>query len=193
MRVHAMPTVARAVAFAAALVLTPSLHARTVVEACPTAGALSPGELHRTWILDGWEYHPGEPAFSFRAKLARFYDWGARDALLFDDFDPQRRAVRSVAAYAAIWQPIFRANRSAYHAVSDAPSVALGDGNLAASSLEFTARIETLAGKVTGIATRSDIVWRCGPAGWKIIREHNSSTTIPVAVAERVLARAGRR
>jgi ketosteroid isomerase-like protein len=155
--------------------------------ACPTSGPESPGELHRQWILEGWEYRPGDPQFSFRNKLGRFYDWDAKDAVLFDDFDPERRAVRSVADYQAIWEPIFRGNRSARHAVSDAPVTMFGS-DLAASSLEFTARIETLAGRVTGIRTRSDLVWRCRPGGWKIAREHNSSRIIPTTEAERVIA-----
>ena len=159
---------------------------------CATTGERGPGDLHRAWILQGWEHHPGDPRFSFREKLGQYYDWSTRDVLLFDDFDPQRRAARSAAAYGAIWEPIFRANRSARHTVSDGPEVVTGTGDLAASSLEFTARIEPLKGEVVGIRTRSDIVWRCRADGWKIVREHNSSKVIPVAEAERVLARDGR-
>lgn len=157
---------------------------------CPASGAASPGEMHRQVMLQGWEHKPGDPQFSFRTKLGRFYDWDATDGLFFDDFDPERRAVRSVAAYQDIWEPIFRGNRSATHAISDAPSVLIGT-DLAASSLEFTARIETLAGEVTGIRTRSDLVWRCHPAGWKIVREHNSSRIVPVDEAERIIAGQG--
>lgn len=171
--------------------LSVPVEAQPVV-ACPTAGDRSPGDLHRAWILQGWEYHPGDPQFGFREKLGRFYDWSASDVVLFDDFDPQRRVARTAAAYGAIWEPIFRGNRSARHTVSDGPDVATGTGDLAASSLEFTALIEPTDGKPVGIRTRSDLVWRCRPAGWKIMREHNSSKIIPVLEAERVLARDGR-
>ncbi len=157
---------------------------------CAGSGDAGPGELHRQVMLQGWQHEPGDPQFSFRTKLGRFYDWEAQDGLFFDDFDPQRRAVRSVAEYGGIWEPIFRANRSALHAISDAPTVLIG-GDLAASSLEFTARIETLKGKVTGIRTRSDMVWRCRPSGWKIVREHNSSKIVPIAEAERIIAAKG--
>lgn len=181
---------------AATLVTTLSLgapsSAQPTAATCSPSGAESPGELHRQWILDGWEYRPGDPTFSFREKLGRFYDWSARDTVLFDDFDPQRRAARSAAAYGATWEPIFQANRSVRHAVSDGPDVVAGTGDLAASSLEFIARIETLKGKVVGIQTRSDLVWRCRADGWRIVREHNSSKIIPVEDAERVLVRAGR-
>lgn len=159
---------------------------------CPTAAERSPGDLHRAWILQGWEYHPGDPPFSFREKLGRFYDWTSRDVVLFDDFDPKRRVARSAAAYGAIWEPIFRGNRSARHTVSDSPEVVTGTGDLAASSLEFTALIEPLNGKVAGIRTRSDLVWRCRADGWKIVREHNSSKVILIAEAKRILARDGR-
>ncbi len=154
---------------------------------CPGSGAASPGELHQQVMLQGWEHKPDDPPFSFQGKLGRFYDWDAADGVFFDDFDPERRAVRSVAAYQAIWEPIFRGNRSARHAISDAPSVLLG-GDLAASSLEFTARIETLEGTVTGIRTRSDLVWRCRSDAWKIVREHNSSRIVPVEEADQIIA-----
>lgn len=170
-----------------AAVAGPAL-AQTAPSACPAVGARGPGALHRSWILEGWQLRPVDPTFSFRDKFGRFYDWSGRDVLLFDDFDPERRAVRSAAAYGAIWEPIFRANRSALHVVSDGPDVAMGTGGLAASSLEFVARIETRAGKVTGLRTRSDTVWRCRAEGWRIVREHNSSKIIPVAEAERALA-----
>lgn len=159
---------------------------------CPAAGEGSPADLHRAWILKGWEHHPGDPPFSFREKLGRFYDWSASDVMLFDDFDPERRVARSAAAYGAIWEPIFRGNRSARHTVTDGPDVAPGSGDLTASSLEFTALIEPRDGKPVGIRTRSDLVWRCGAQGWKIVREHNSSKVIPATDAERTLARDGR-
>lgn len=159
---------------------------------CPHIGRAGPGELHRAWIQQGWEHHRGDRPFSFRGKLGRYYDWSSRDVVLFDDFDPGRRVARSAAAYAAIWEPIFRKNRSARHAVSNGPETVTGSGNLAASSLEFIARIEPLKGDVVGIRTRSDLVWRCEALGWRIVREHNSSVVIPVGQAERVLVRAGR-
>ena len=78
---------------------------------CATAGERGPHDLHRAWILQGWEYHPGDPRFSFREKLGRFYDWSARDVLLFDDFDPQCRRLRRHLGADLPRQPVGAAHR----------------------------------------------------------------------------------
>lgn len=36
------------------------------------------------------------------------------------------------------------------------------------------------AGEVTGIRTTTSLVWRRGADGWRIVREHYSTTVIPV-------------
>lgn len=136
--------------------------------------------LHRNWILTGWEYQASDGPFSFRQKLGAYYDFSAPDVVLYDNFDPQHRIVRSAVAYGAVWEPNFAALRSAYHGVALGPFVACS-GDLAASTLQFVARLEKKDGSVTGIRTLSSLVWRRGAAGWKIIREHNSSVIIPPA------------
>jgi ketosteroid isomerase-like protein len=147
--------------------------------ACARRGAAGVGELHRAWILTGWEKRAGDPPWEFDAKLGRFYD-GSSDAVhLYDDFDPAHRVARSAAEYAAIWTPPFTALRSAHHAVIDGPDVLLGTGDLATSTLEFAARLEAADRKIIGIRTRSTTVWRCRGGAWKIVREHNSSRTLP--------------
>jgi hypothetical protein len=81
--------------------------------------------------------------------------------VLYDDFDPQRRVVRSPAAYGAIWEQPFSALQSAEHRVVSGPSV-LVSGDLATATLEFAARLTGGDGKVTGIRTFSSLVWRRG-------------------------------
>ncbi len=151
---------------------------RVPAGACPASGDASVTALHREWILVGWERAPSDGRFRFREKLGRYYDWSGADVILYDDFDPRRRVVRSPAAYGAVWEPGFNAMRSARHRVLDGPHVLQSDG-LAASTLVFGARLETNDGKVTFIRTFTSLVWRCTAEGWRIVREHNSSTVLP--------------
>ncbi len=136
--------------------------------------------LHRNWILTGWEYQASDGLFNFRQKLGAYYDFSLSDVVLYDDFDPQHRIVRSAAAYGAVWEPNFAALRSAHHGVALGPFVTYS-GELATSTLQFVARLEKKDGSVTGIRTLSSLVWRRGATGWKIIQEHNSSVIIPPA------------
>ncbi|MFY0580719.1 YybH family protein [Cystobacter fuscus] len=161
--------------------LIPNMTAAQVVGAsgCPASGPASVGELHREWILVGWEKHVGDGPFSFREKLGKYYDFSAKDVVLYDDFDPQKRVAHSAEEYGTFWEPSFSALRSVQHRVVNGPAVASGSGGLAASTLEFEARIEAADGNVIRIRTRSSLVWRCSGAGWKIIREHNSSVVLP--------------
>lgn len=146
---------------------------------CPTRGQGSVERLASDWILVGWEKKAGDPALDFRQKFARYYEWSkAGDRIFYDDFDPNKRVVRDPDAYGAIWAPTFTSLRSARHALSIAPSAIYGHG-LAVSTLEFVALIEDGGGKMTPIRTLSTLTWRCGRDGWRIIREHNSSTVVP--------------
>jgi ketosteroid isomerase-like protein len=147
--------------------------------------------LHREWILVGWEKKEGDGPFDFRSKLGRFYELGARDLMLYDDFEPQRRVARSADQYGGFWTGPFTSLKSAKHAVVDAPST-LVSGDLASSTLEFTARLEAPDGKITAIRTRSSLTWRLSDAQWKIVREHNSSTVIDERQLEALIAAADR-
>jgi ketosteroid isomerase-like protein len=134
--------------------------------------------LHREWILVGWEKRPGDGHFDFRARFGKFYDFSSSDVVLYDDFDPKHRVARSAAGYGDIWTQPFSQLRSARHAVVEGPEVIVGT-DLATSTLEFAAALQTADGTVTGIRTRSSLVWRSGDTGWRIVREHNSSRVVP--------------
>lgn len=149
------------------------------VPVCRLKGPGAVAELHRAWILTGWEKRVGDPPWDFDAKLAKYYDPSEGGLHLYDDFDPAHRVASSAAEYAAIWTPPFTALRSAHHAVVDGPDVMLGTGDMAVSTLEFAARLESANGTITGIRTRSSLVWRCRGGTWKIVREHNSSRILP--------------
>lgn len=154
--------------------------------ACPADGAAGPSQRHHDWIIT-WDKQPGDPAFDFRVKFGTFYDWDSQDVHLYDDFDPRRRVARSAAEYGTFWASPFTALRSARHAVIDGPDAASGTGGLAASTLEFVARLEAADGKIVGIRTRSSLVWRCHADGWRIVREHNSSLPISPAETDQLL------
>jgi ketosteroid isomerase-like protein len=147
--------------------------------ACSPSSASGPGELHRQWILEGWERREGDGRFVFANKLGRFYSKGS-DLHLYDDYDPQHRVARTASEYGGFWEGPFNNLKSARHAVTDGPDVLVG-GGLAATTLEFVARLELPDGKVNSIRARSSLVWRCEEGGWRIVREQNSVRNVPPA------------
>lgn len=155
--------------------------------ACPESGAMSPGELHRQWILEGWERHEGDGRFVFAEKLGRFYSQG-NDLHLYDSYDPKHRVARTAAEYSSFWEKPFDSFKSAHHAVTDGPDVLI-DGGLAATTLEFVARLELPDGTVTANRARSAVVWRCEEGSWRIVREQNAVREVPRAEVEAALKR----
>jgi ketosteroid isomerase-like protein len=145
--------------------------------ACSKSGA-GVAALHRDWLLLGWEKKEGDAPFDFRAKFGNYYDFTSGDVVLYDDFDPKRRVARSAAAYGEVWTQPFSQLRSARHGVIDGPEAIVGT-ELATSTLEFAAALEAADRSITGIRTRSTLVWRCSAMGWRIVREHNSSKLVP--------------
>ncbi|MEU6551928.1 nuclear transport factor 2 family protein [Streptomyces sp. NPDC046915] len=133
-------------------------------------------DLHGRWVL-GWERDEGDPPFDFRRAFGEFYDFGSPDLRLYDDFDPGQRVATTAAGYGSIWEPHFDRMVSAHHAVDDGPHV-IACPDLAASMLVFVARITTPDG-ATDIRTTTSLVWRRGPDGWRIVREHNSTRVLP--------------
>ncbi|MQY46199.1 hypothetical protein GAO09_09065 [Rhizobiales bacterium RZME27] len=166
-------TLLLAVASLGGLVVAAHAKSEDRTEGCAASGAASPGELHREWIMVGWEKHRGDPPFDFRDRLGRFYHWDSDDIRLYDNFDPQHRVARSASEWSEIWTGPFAALVEARHSVVDAPAVIDG-GNLSATTLEFAARLETADGEIVGNRARTSLVWQCTTDGWKIIREHTS-------------------
>lgn len=146
----------------------------------------SVADLHKEWILVGWEKKAGDPPFDFRPKLGKYYDLTSPDVLLYDDFEPQHRVARSADEYGSFWAQPFTQLRSARHSVVDGPAVVVGK-DLATSALEFAAALETADGKTIGIRAYSTLVWRCRGDGWKIVREHNSTRPVSESEVETLL------
>jgi ketosteroid isomerase-like protein len=145
---------------------------------CAASGASSVPELHREWILVGWDKPVAGQSWDFREKLGKYYDWQANDVVLYDDMAPDFRIARSPEEYRALWESSFQALRRAHHLVLNGPETIVGD-ELATSTLEFAARLEPAEDQpIISVRARSTIVWRCTGDGWKVVREHNSTRRI---------------
>lgn len=80
----------------------------------------------------------------------------------------------------------FNSFKSARRAVTDGPDVLI-DGGLAATTLEFVARLELPEGKIIANRARSALVWRCSKGRWRIVREQNAVREVPHAELEAAL------
>jgi ketosteroid isomerase-like protein len=170
-------------------VVTPA-RADAHTPSCAASDSSAVAERHREWILN-WDRKTAGEHWDFDEKFGRFYDYKANDMLLYDDFDPQYRVARSPREYSAIWSPSFKTLRTAHHIVLGEPEAIVGE-SLATSTLEFGARLEAADGSIIGIRTRSTLVWRCTNAGWRIVREHNSSRRITAEETQQLFPEAGR-
>lgn len=141
--------------------------------------------LQRRWILEGWEKQAGE-RFVFADKVGHFYDWESQSAAYYDTFDPQLRLARSPAEWSDAFEAPFDAMHSALHAVTDEPQV-LVDGELAAATFEFCARLQAADGKVTSTICRTSHVWALRNGEWRIVREHTSCRLVPQDELEALL------
>jgi ketosteroid isomerase-like protein len=142
--------------------------------------------LQRRWIFE-WDRRDSDPDFDFDADLAHYYDLDADDVLLFDDFDPERRVLRSAAEYGGVFVPAFNQMRAAEHAIERAPEVIVS-GDLAATQMVFIARLTAGDGTVTATRAVNSQVWRSGDGRWRIVRDHTSVETIALDEADRALA-----
>lgn len=147
-------------------------------KACPKDGVNSPAELHRAWIMEGWEKKPGDKKrFAFDKKLGRFYDLDA-PGVFYDDFAPDFETAYTPAQYGQFWEGPFNAMRSALHGLHDEPQAIVGD-RVASSTLGFVGRLEARNGEITAIKSRSQLGWECSDGRWVIRHEHNSSQIVP--------------
>src|SRR5688500_13934088 len=70
---------------------------------CPADGRNGPAELHRDWLMTGWERAAGDAPFNFRQDLGRYYDFTRTDLSLFDDFDPELKVRTTADDYGKVW------------------------------------------------------------------------------------------
>lgn len=129
--------------------------------------------LTTRWVTRGWHLERGQK-FDFRSLLADYYDWDARDAILHDNADVNRRLARSAAEYAAIWDDSLATLVALDNTVDDGPHVAVS-GDLAVVDVCFSTRFEFDNGHVDVAPTRSSLALRRRDNRWRIFREHGSS------------------
>ena len=145
------------------------------------------GRLQQEWILR-WDRRPGEAPTAFRPTFDDVYEWDGPDVLLQDQYDPQRRAFDSAAAYGDAFWPGFQQLRSAEHAFAEAPRTIVA-GDVAASRFVFVARLVMPDGTVAVNSCTTSQVWRRDAAGqWRIVRDQTMVEEMSPEAGERAMA-----
>lgn len=163
-----------ALALAACFVCSTSFSADLRTN-CPTSGKDGVGELHREWLLTGWERDAGDPDFNFRKDLGKYYDFASRDLSLFDDFDPELKVRNTADDYGKVWYGLVPKFKSVHHKITEQPGVIPVGPSYSHSVMEFVFEVTPKQGDVMYLISRTSILWRCTPDGWKIFKEHNSA------------------
>ncbi|MBB6122982.1 ketosteroid isomerase-like protein [Sphingobium subterraneum] len=131
--------------------------------------------LATEWLEYGWRHLPTDPAFNFRERLGKFYDWDASGVYLFDDFDQKKRVARSPAEYGAIWDEALKgivfSNR-----IEPVEDIVIS-GNLASAPVYYNITLD-MGDRMMNGRILSMVVWHRTPAGWKIIREQGSGLSM---------------
>jgi len=166
----------------AALLLCSVSHAAPAPGNCPADGKNGVAELHRDWIMTGWERDVGDPAFDFRKDLGRYYDFTRTDLSLFDDFDPELKVRTTADDYGKVWYGLVPKFRSVHHKITEQPTVVAAGPGYSHSVMEFAFEVTPNEGAPMYLVSRTSILWRCGLDGWKIFREHNSARPVDAAV-----------
>lgn len=164
------------------MVLTQAAAADT---ACATSGAESPLELHRDWIMEGWERREGDPAFVFATKMQRYYDLEQTKGVFYDNFAPGKTQLFTDSSrYGANWEDLQNAARSVLHGLTSGHDQ-LVDGKVASTTLGFVGRLERLNGEVLAFDARSQLGWTCTDGAWKIRQELNYAWVVePETIAD---------
>lgn len=149
---------------------------------CPFTGKDSVAELHRDWIMIGWERDAGDPDFNFRNDLGKYYDFARDDLSLFDDFDPQLQVRKTADDYGKVWYALVPNFKSVHHKITEQPSVVPVGPGYSHSVMEFVFEVTPKKGDVMHLISRTSILWRCGDDGWKIYKEHNSARPVDASV-----------
>jgi hypothetical protein len=159
-----------------------STFAAEVRTDCASAGKEGVAQLHRDWLMIGWERDDGDPDFNFRQDLGKYYDFSSKDLSLFDDFDPELKVRHTADDYGKVWYGLVPKFKSVHHKITEQPGViAVGPG-YSHSVMEFVFEVTPKQGDATYLISRTSILWRCTADGWKIFKEHNSARPSTAAV-----------
>jgi hypothetical protein len=166
----------------AALSSTTPAFAQTNV--CANEGLKSPLELHKAWILEGWERKEGEQPFVFSQKMDRFYDLKNTKGVFYDNFAPNGAPTfNNAAKYGSNWEAPVNNSRTIHHALTDYNEQLVGD-TVASTTLGFVGDITRLSGERIPFDARSQLGWECTLGEWVIRHELNYAWVVkPEAIA----------
>ncbi|WP_143745720.1 hypothetical protein [Massilia sp. KIM] len=142
---------------------------------CASSGKEGVAQLHRDWLMIGWERDAGDPEFNFRKDLGKYYDFGSKDLNLFDDFDPELKVRHTADDYSKVWYGLVPKFESVHHKITEQPGVVAAGPGYSHSVMEFVFEVKPKQGDAMYLVSRTSILWRCTAEGWKIFKEHNSA------------------
>jgi ketosteroid isomerase-like protein len=152
-----------------------STFAADVRTDCASSGKDSVGQLHRDWLMIGWERDAGDPDFNFRKDLGKYYDFNSQDLNLFDDFDPELKVRHTSDDYGKVWYGLVPKFKSVHHKITEQPGVVAAGQGYSHSVMEFVFEVTPKQGDPMYFISRTSLLWRCTADGWKIFKEHNSA------------------
>ncbi|MCT7376801.1 hypothetical protein [Chelativorans salis] len=142
---------------------------------CAQEGMNSPLELHKAWILKGWELRQGDPEFVFAEEMDRYYDLEDPQGVYYDNFAPNGAPTFDNAAeYGANWEAPVNSSRTIRHALTEHHDQIVGE-RVASTTLGFVGDIVRLTGERITFNARSQLGWECDSGEWVIRHELNSA------------------
>lgn len=141
--------------------------------ACAKTGLNGPLELHKAWILEGWERREGDPPFVFATKMDRYYDLVDTRGVFYDNFSPNGAPTfTSSAEFGRNWEATVNSSRSILHALTNHNEQLVGE-KIASTALGFVGDITRLTGERIPFDARSQLGWECTAGEWVIRHEMN--------------------
>jgi hypothetical protein len=153
-------------------------------QACSQMGPNAPLELHKDWILEGWERREGDPPFVFAKKMDRYYDLVNTKGVFYDNFSPNGAPIfNSSVEYGSNWESTVNSSRTILHALTGHNEQLVGD-KVASTTLGFVGDITRLTGERIPFDARSQLGWECAEGEWVIRHELNYAWVVkPEAIA----------
>ncbi|MDN3516387.1 hypothetical protein QWY84_02080 [Aquisalimonas lutea] len=142
-------------------------------QSCDQNGYNAPLELHKHWIMEGWEKQEGDPEFVFAEKMNLYYDLEQPEGVFFDNFAPgEIQLFDNALVYGRNWEGLQAEASSVLHALTEGHSELVG-GEVASTTIGFVGTIDRRAGSIIPFKGRSQIGWDCDNGQWKIRQELN--------------------
>ncbi|MBE9168410.1 nuclear transport factor 2 family protein [Pleurocapsales cyanobacterium LEGE 06147] len=130
-------------------------------------------QLIQEWLV-GFSPKEQTVKFSFRERLAKFYNSTPGRVTLHDNADSQMRIVNSAADYGEIWDNIFPTLQFLDNKLTQVYQIEI-KGDLALTVFSFDSTFIFPDGKKDVVPTLATLAWKRTPDGWKIIHEHGSA------------------